>query len=174
MPSGSKFSRSPIPCLTIRIIGPTIWSYPLRHGGLHGSTGSKGRDDCCVDRSDRNIAAIARTVRRGAASGVASVRQDPNSAAPVSSAITGHPQKFGATEFAGEDSTGTAKELCALQVWRPDGARLTLALAVLDGQVSKHQSHLPMPTNSAICPSRAAPRRAMLQRRPAAALRRQF
>jgi hypothetical protein len=40
----------------------------LRHGGLHGSTGSKGRDDCCEVRSDRNIAAIARTVRRGAAS----------------------------------------------------------------------------------------------------------
>jgi hypothetical protein len=100
MPSGSKSFRSPICCLTIRIIGPTIWLYPLRHGGLHGSTGSKGRDDCCVVRSDRNIAAIARTVRRGAASGVASVRQDPNSAAPVSSAITGHSQKFGATEFA--------------------------------------------------------------------------
>jgi hypothetical protein len=54
-------------CLTIKIIGPKFCC-TLRRGGLHGSTGSKGRDYCCVVRSDRNIAAIARTVRRGAAS----------------------------------------------------------------------------------------------------------
>ena len=44
--------------------------------------GQKGRDDFCVTRSARNIAANTRTALRERPSRVASVRQDPNSAAP--------------------------------------------------------------------------------------------
>jgi len=73
---------APIDCLTIHLLGPNFRRTLVGHGGRNDTTGSKGRDDCCVARSDRSIAASTRTVRRARPSGVASVRQDPNSVAP--------------------------------------------------------------------------------------------
>jgi quercetin dioxygenase-like cupin family protein len=55
---------------------------PCWRGGLDASTGSKGRVDRCVVRSARDGAATTRTVRRARPARVASVRQDPISAAP--------------------------------------------------------------------------------------------
>jgi|HubBroStandDraft_4_1064222.scaffolds.fasta_scaffold343983_2 hypothetical protein len=75
-------AAAPIDCLTIQHPGPDSQCTLVGHGGRNDTTGSKGRVDCCVARSDRSIAASTRTVRRARPSGVASVRQDPNSVAP--------------------------------------------------------------------------------------------
>ena len=68
--------------LTIQLIGPNFQCTLVGHGGRNDTTGSKGRDNCCVACSDRSIAANTRTVRRARPPRVASVRQDPNSVAP--------------------------------------------------------------------------------------------
>jgi hypothetical protein len=68
--------------LDIRVASARISSQPLRRGGLNDSTGSKGRDDCCVIRLGCNIAARTQTALRARPSGATSVRQGPNSVAP--------------------------------------------------------------------------------------------
>src|ERR1700675_5091217 len=73
---------APIDSLTIQLLGPNFQCTLVGHGGRNDTTGSNGRDDCCVARSDRSIAASTRTVRRARPPRVASVRQDPNSVAP--------------------------------------------------------------------------------------------
>jgi len=50
---------------------------------LYGTTGPESRDDCSRKRSGVGIAANLRAARRRRPSRVASVGQDPNSAAPV-------------------------------------------------------------------------------------------
>src|ERR1700675_3951215 len=55
---------APIDSLTIQRLGPNFQCTLVGHGGRNDTTGSKGRDDCCVARSDRSIAASTRTVRR--------------------------------------------------------------------------------------------------------------
>jgi len=57
-------AAAPIDCLTIQRPGPNFQCTLVGHGGRNDTTGSKGRDDCCVARSDRSIAASTRTVRR--------------------------------------------------------------------------------------------------------------
>jgi hypothetical protein len=81
----------------------------LRHGGLHGSTGSKGRDDCCVIRSDRNRAAIARTVRRGAASRGRISQARPHFGRPGEQRLQAI-RKICILEFAGWRLTGTGRK----------------------------------------------------------------
>ena len=105
--------------------------HPLRHGGVHGSTGSKGRYDCCVVRSDRNIAAIARTVHRGAASRGRISQARPQFGRPGEHFDQRASANFRicATGFAGQDLTGVRKGFCAsrmrsqftLPVWADGG-----------------------------------------------------
>jgi len=50
--------------LDILISSSSISLQPLWRGGPNDTTGPKGRDNCCVARSDRNIAANKRTALR--------------------------------------------------------------------------------------------------------------